>query len=101
MREKIFLPFSVVILRGFKLRQISGGMNGYLSLSSSSPVVGMDDIMDNQAICAIFMLPDYHNHLTRPPVRVKILKKTIKVDDLQPDPILWQEKTKRKPWNNE
>ncbi|GKB02229.1 putative reverse transcriptase domain-containing protein [Tanacetum coccineum] len=56
----------------------SGGMNGYLSLSSSSPVVGMDDIMDNQVICAIFMLPDYHNHLTRPPVRVKILKKVNK-----------------------
>ncbi|GKD71487.1 FAR1-related sequence 5-like protein [Tanacetum coccineum] len=28
----------------------SGGMNGYLSLSSSSPVVGMDDIMNNQAM---------------------------------------------------
>ncbi|PWA81414.1 5'-3' exoribonuclease [Artemisia annua] len=79
----------------------SGGMNGYLSLCGgdpcppvfSSPVVGMDDIMDNQVICAIYRLPDYHNHISRPPVGVKPPKKTVMVDDLQPEPPLWHEDT--------
>nr|GEU37307.1 5'-3' exoribonuclease 3 [Tanacetum cinerariifolium] len=83
-------------------------MNGYLSLCGgdpcppvfSSPVVGMDDIMDNQVICAIYRLPDYHNHISRPPVGVKIPKKTVTVDDLQPEPALWHEDTGRKPWEN-
>ncbi|PWA72672.1 5'-3' exoribonuclease 3 [Artemisia annua] len=86
----------------------SGGMNGYLSLCGgdpcppvfSSPVVGMDDIMDNQVICAIYRLPDYHNHISRPPAGVKIPKKSVTVDDLQPEPALWHEDTGRKPWEN-
>ncbi|KAK6938938.1 Xrn1, helical domain [Dillenia turbinata] len=53
----------------------SGAMNGYISLCSGDscppifrcPVSGMDDIMDNQVICAIYRLPDPHKHITRPP----------------------------------
>ncbi|KAK9065051.1 hypothetical protein SSX86_016434 [Deinandra increscens subsp. villosa] len=86
----------------------SGGMNGYISLCAgdpcppvfSSPVEGMDDIMDNQVICAIYKLPEYHNHISRPPEGVKLPKKTVTVDDLQPDPALWHEDTGRKPWEN-
>ncbi|KAL4567917.1 hypothetical protein LXL04_023513 [Taraxacum kok-saghyz] len=86
----------------------SGGMNGYLSLCGgdpcppvfSSPVDGMDDIMDNQVICAIYRLPEYHNHIARPPPGVKIPKKTVTVDDLQPEPALWHEDSGRKPWEN-
>ncbi|KAI3729788.1 hypothetical protein L6452_18456 [Arctium lappa] len=86
----------------------SGGMNGYISLCAgdpcppifSSPVEGMDDIMDNQVICAIYRLPEYHNHISRPPPGVKPPKKTVTVDDLQPEPTLWHEDTGRKPWEN-
>ncbi|KAI3700133.1 hypothetical protein L2E82_44751 [Cichorium intybus] len=86
----------------------SGGMNGYLSLCAgdpcppifSSPVDGMDDILDNQVICAIFRLPEYHNHISRPPAGVKLPKKTVTVDDLQPEPALWHEDSGRKPWEN-
>ncbi|XP_023770012.1 5'-3' exoribonuclease 3 isoform X1 [Lactuca sativa] len=86
----------------------SGGMNGYLSLCGgdpcppifSSPVDGMDDIMDNQVICAIYRLPEYHNHISRPPAGVKPPKKTVTVDDLQPEPALWHEDSGRKPWEN-
>lgn len=86
----------------------SGGMNGYLSLCGgdpcppvfSSPVHGMDDIMDNQVICAIYRLPEYHSHVSRPPAGVKIPKKTVTIDDLQPEPALWHEDNGRKPWEN-
>nr|XP_043640081.1 5'-3' exoribonuclease 3 isoform X1 [Erigeron canadensis] len=86
----------------------SGGMNGYISLCAgdpcppifSSPVEGMDDIMDNQVICAIYRLPEYHNHISRPPAGVKLPKKTVTIDDLQPEPTLWHEDTGRKPWEN-
>ncbi|GKC28267.1 hypothetical protein Tco_1035561 [Tanacetum coccineum] len=48
--------------------------NRYLFLSS--PVVGLDDI--SWIIkCAICMLPDYHNYMSRPPVGVKIPMKMI------------------------
>ncbi|KAL8200204.1 hypothetical protein R6Q57_011543 [Mikania cordata] len=86
----------------------SGGMNGHISLCAgdpcppifSSPVHGMDDIMDNQVICVLYTLPDYHNHISRPPVGVKLPKKTVTVNDLQPEPTLWHEDTGRKPWEN-
>ncbi|XP_071693495.1 5'-3' exoribonuclease 3-like [Rutidosis leptorrhynchoides] len=87
----------------------SGGMNGYLSLCAgdpcspifTSPVYGMDDIMNNQVICAIYSLPEYHTHISRPPAGVKLPKKTVTVDDLQPEPALWHEDNPRKPWENE
>ncbi|KAL8229360.1 hypothetical protein R6Q57_014260 [Mikania cordata] len=86
----------------------SGGMNGYISLCAgdpcppvfTSPVDGMDDIIDNQVICAIYKLPEYHNHVSRPPEGVKLPKKTVTVGDLQPEPTLWHEDSGRKPWEN-
>ncbi|GFY95704.1 5'-3' exoribonuclease 3 [Actinidia rufa] len=61
----------------------SGGMNGYISLCAGDPcppifrsaVSGMEDIMDNQVICAIYRLPDAHKHSARPPVGVIFPKK--------------------------
>ncbi|KAI7755398.1 hypothetical protein M8C21_014045 [Ambrosia artemisiifolia] len=86
----------------------SGGMNGYISLCAgdpcppifSSPVHGMDDILDNQVICVLYTLPEYHSHISRPPAGVKLPKKTVTVDDVQPEPPLWHEDTGRKPWEN-
>ncbi|KAL7207508.1 hypothetical protein ACSBR1_029456 [Camellia fascicularis] len=65
----------------------SGGMNGYISLCAGdpcppifrSPVSGMEDIMDNQVICAIYRLPDAHKHITRPPAGVIFPKKVLSV----------------------
>ncbi|PKA54391.1 5'-3' exoribonuclease 3 [Apostasia shenzhenica] len=61
----------------------SGGMNGYLSLCNGdpcppvfrSPIKGLEDIMDNQVICAIYKLPDAHKHITWPPAGVVFPKK--------------------------
>ncbi|XP_042515437.1 5'-3' exoribonuclease 3-like isoform X2 [Macadamia integrifolia] len=87
---------------------VSGGMNGYLSLCSGdpyhpifrSPVAGMEDIMNNQVICAIYRLPDAHKHITRPPAGVVFPKKTVNLGDLKPPPVLWHEDTGRKPFDN-
>ncbi|KAI3734152.1 hypothetical protein L6452_13615 [Arctium lappa] len=86
----------------------SGGMNGYISLCAQdpcptifrSPIHGMEDIIDNQVICAIYRLPDYHKHIARPPAGVKPPIKTVTMDDLQPEPPLWHEDSGRKPWEN-
>ena len=63
----------------------SGGMNGFISLCGGepcppifrSPVEGMEDIMDNHVICAIYRLPQAHKHITRPPPGVKFPKKVV------------------------
>ncbi|XP_008808991.1 5'-3' exoribonuclease 3 isoform X2 [Phoenix dactylifera] len=86
----------------------SGGMNGYLSLCDGdpcppvfrSPVKGMEDIMDNQVICSLYILPDAHKHITRPPPGVIFPKKTVTAGDLKPPPVLWHEDTGRKPFEN-
>ncbi|CAL5349370.1 unnamed protein product [Camellia sinensis] len=86
----------------------SGGMNGYISLCAGdpcppifrSPVSGMEDIMDNQVICAIYRLPDAHKHITRPPAGVIFPKKSVEIGDLKPEPALWHEDNGRKPWEN-
>ncbi|PON70753.1 5'-3' exoribonuclease [Parasponia andersonii] len=82
----------------------SEGMNGYLSPCGGepcppvfrSPVLGMEDIMDNQVICAIYKLPDVHKHITRPPAGVKFPKKIVSLGDLKPEPVLWHEDTGRR-----
>ncbi|KAL6181118.1 hypothetical protein ACLB2K_047774 [Fragaria x ananassa] len=79
------------------------GMNGYLSSCAGqscppvfrSPVKCMEDIMDNQVICAIYRLPDVHKHITRPPAGVIFPKKTVTVGDLKPAPVLWHEDSGR------
>ncbi|KAL5847801.1 hypothetical protein ACOSQ3_011325 [Xanthoceras sorbifolium] len=88
--------------------EISGGMNGYLSPCGGdphppifrSPVDGMEDIMDNQVICAIYKLPDPHKHITRPPAGVKFPEKMVELGDLKPDPVLWHEDSGRRPYDN-
>ncbi|KAK9936485.1 hypothetical protein M0R45_013325 [Rubus argutus] len=83
----------------------SQGMNGYLSSCAGescppvfqSPVEFMDDIMDNQVICAIYRLPDEHKHISRPPASVIFPKKTVMVGDLKPAPVLWHEDSGRNP----
>ncbi|KAK6115243.1 hypothetical protein DH2020_007512 [Rehmannia glutinosa] len=61
----------------------SGGMNGYISLCTGdpcppvfrSPILGLEDIMNNQVICAVYILPDFHVHIPRPPPGVTFPKK--------------------------
>ncbi|VFQ81924.1 unnamed protein product [Cuscuta campestris] len=86
----------------------SGGMNGFLSLCAGdpcptifrSPLQGMEDIMDNQVICAIYRLPDAHKHITRPPRGVIFPKKTVGFGDVKPDPVLWHEDSGRRHSDN-
>lgn len=86
----------------------SDGMNGYLSPCGGepcppvfrSPVSGLEDIMDNQVICAIYRLPDRHKHITRPPAGVKFPKKIVTFGDVKPDPVLWHEDSGRRPFEN-
>ncbi|KAI3464857.1 hypothetical protein Pfo_021520 [Paulownia fortunei] len=88
--------------------EASGGMNGYISLCAGdpcppvfrSPILGMEDIMNNQVICAIYRLPDVHKHITRPPAGVIFPKKTVTMGDLKPEPVLWHEDSGRKPFDN-
>ncbi|KAJ4965515.1 hypothetical protein NE237_017364 [Protea cynaroides] len=87
---------------------VSGGMNGYLSLCGGdpcppifrSPVTGMEDLVNNQVICAIYRLPDEHKHITRPPAGVIFPKKIVTIGDLKPPPVLWHEDTGRRPMEN-
>ncbi|XP_062095563.1 5'-3' exoribonuclease 3-like isoform X2 [Humulus lupulus] len=82
----------------------SEGMNGYLSPCGGepcppvfrSPVSGLEDIMDNQVICAIYILPDPHKHITRPPAGVTFPKKIVSLGDLKPEPVLWHEDSGRR-----
>ncbi|KAM3199789.1 5'-3' exoribonuclease 3 isoform X1 [Capsicum annuum] len=86
----------------------SGGMNGYLSLCSGdpcppifrSPIEGMEDITQNQVICAIYRLPDKHKHIARPMEGVVFPKKLVTLGDIKPDPVLWHEEHRKKPWEN-
>ncbi|XP_074279185.1 5'-3' exoribonuclease 3-like isoform X2 [Silene latifolia] len=76
----------------------SGGMNGYICLCAGdpcppifrSPVDGMEDIVDNQVICAIYKLPDYHKHISKPPPGVKFPEKVVSMGDIK-QPTLWHE----------
>ncbi|XP_075096061.1 5'-3' exoribonuclease 3 isoform X2 [Nicotiana tabacum] len=86
----------------------SGGMNGYLSLCMGdpcppifrSPIEGMEDIKQNQVICAIYRLPDTRKHIARPMEGVIFPKKMVALGDMKPDPVLWHEDTRKKPWEN-
>ncbi|KAI3989070.1 hypothetical protein MKX01_033106 [Papaver californicum] len=86
-----------------------GGMNGYLSLCRGdpcptifrAPIAGMEDIINNQVICAIYRLPDSHKHITRPPAGVIFPNKIVSSKDLKPPPALWHEDNGRKPWHDD
>ncbi|XP_024974126.1 5'-3' exoribonuclease 3-like isoform X2 [Cynara cardunculus var. scolymus] len=85
--------------------EASGGMDGYISLPAGdpapriyrSPIEGMEDIMDNRVVCAIYKLPDPHPHIARPPAGVEIPEKTIMLADLKPTTSLWHEDSGRGP----
>ncbi|XP_042033954.1 5'-3' exoribonuclease 3-like isoform X1 [Salvia splendens] len=86
----------------------SGGMNGYISLCAGdpcppvfrSPILGMEDIMNNQVICSIYRLPDVHKHIAKPLLGVIFPKKIVTVGDLKPEPVLWHEDSGRRPFDN-
>lgn len=86
----------------------SGGMNGYMCLCAGdpcppifrSPVQDLEDVMDNQVVCAIYMLPDAHEHIARPPPGVTFPQKIVTLGDMKPDPVLWHEDTGRRPSEN-
>ncbi|KAH9603086.1 hypothetical protein KSS87_008297 [Heliosperma pusillum] len=81
----------------------SVGMNGYICPCAGdpcppifrSPVDGLDDIFDNQVICAIYKLPDYHKHIAQPPPGVKFPAKIVSMGELI-EPVLWHEDTGRR-----
>ncbi|XP_021771557.1 5'-3' exoribonuclease 3-like isoform X1 [Chenopodium quinoa] len=85
----------------------SGGMNGYICLCAGdpcppifrSPVSGMEDIVDNQVICVIYKLPEYHKHIARPPPGVKFPTKIVSMGDLK-EPVLWHEDNGRRHMDN-
>ncbi|KAL8141418.1 hypothetical protein V2J09_007439 [Rumex salicifolius] len=85
----------------------SGGMNGYISLCAGdpcppifrSPVAEMEDILDNNVLCTIYKLPEYHKHISKPPHGVKFPKKIVSVGDLK-EPVLWHEDSGRRHMEN-
>ncbi|KAL8245778.1 hypothetical protein R6Q59_006994 [Mikania micrantha] len=89
--------------------EASDGMDGYISLPAGDPcptvyrshIEGMDDIIDNQVICAIYMLPDPQQHIARPPAGVQLPKKMVTLSDLKPAPLLWHEAKGHKPWDDQ
>ncbi|XP_010533698.1 PREDICTED: 5'-3' exoribonuclease 3-like [Tarenaya hassleriana] len=89
--------------------ELSDGMNGYLTPCSGethppifrAPVQGMEDILANEVICAIYRLPDAHQHITRPPPGVIFPKKIVQLGDLKPEPVLWHEDSGRRPMNRD
>ncbi|KAI8549517.1 hypothetical protein RHMOL_Rhmol06G0030900 [Rhododendron molle] len=86
----------------------SDGMNGYISLCAGdpcppvfrSPVGGMEDVMNNQVISAIYRLPDAHEHIARPPAGVIYPEKTVTMGVLKAEPPLWHEDFGKRPWEN-
>ncbi|KAM7255761.1 hypothetical protein ACFE04_011502 [Oxalis oulophora] len=86
---------------------LSGGMNGYLSLCAGdasppmfrSPIDGMEDIVNNEVLCVIYRLPDVHEHIPRPLAGVIYPEKLVTLGDIKPDPALWHEDSGRRPMN--
>ncbi|KAJ4847870.1 5'-3' exoribonuclease 3 [Turnera subulata] len=84
----------------------SDGMNGYISPCAGdahppifrSPVEGLEDILDNGVICAIYRLPEPHKHIAQPPPGVIKPKKTVNLRDLKPEAGLWHKDSGRRPW---
>ncbi|KAL8128959.1 hypothetical protein V2J09_018114 [Rumex salicifolius] len=80
----------------------SGGMNGYISVCAgdpcppifNSPVSEMEDILDNKVLCAVYKLPEYHKHITRPPPGVQFPGKIVSKGDVK-KPEIWHEDSGR------
>ncbi|KAK4491078.1 hypothetical protein RD792_001800 [Penstemon davidsonii] len=77
----------------------SGGMNGYLWLTKrngwkqvlTSPVNGLQDIMNNQVLNITYLNPAPHAHIPKPPEGVKMPEKVLRPIDIKPLPVLWHE----------
>lgn len=77
---------------------VSGGMNGFVGLCNgdacpavfTSPVEGMPNILDNQALSITYKPPLPHPHICRPPAGVEVPKKMITEEDVKLQP-LWHE----------
>lgn len=77
----------------------SGGMNGYLWLSERngwrqvvpSAVVGLPDIVNNQALNVTYLNPLPRTHIPQPPKGVIMPAKLVKYSDVKPFPALWHE----------
>ncbi|KAK4781360.1 hypothetical protein SAY86_015462 [Trapa natans] len=88
--------------------ELSGGMNGYISPCAGdpcppffrSPVIDMEDIMNNEVLCVIYKLPGLHKHIARPPAGVIFPKKMVQPDDVKPVTMLWHEDNGRRPMEN-
>jgi len=82
----------------------SDGMNGFLCPCEGdafppkfpSPIKGMEDIENNQALHVAYMNPPTHRHIPRPPEEVVMPKKSISEQDIKPTPILWHEDNGRR-----
>ncbi|XP_077230287.1 5'-3' exoribonuclease 3-like [Tasmannia lanceolata] len=76
----------------------TSGLNGFLCLFdeasqpkiSSSPLIGMEDITEDDVISALYEGPESHDHIPRPPENVKIPPRTIEEADIQTTQ-LWHE----------
>ncbi|XP_042054079.1 5'-3' exoribonuclease 4-like isoform X4 [Salvia splendens] len=77
----------------------SAGMNGFLWLTKRndlkrnipSPVYGLEDITNNQALNATYLNPAPHAHTPKPPAGVNMPVQTVKSFDIKPAPTLWHE----------
>lgn len=82
----------------------SGGMNGYLCLSERngwrpvvpSTVVGLPDIVNNQALNITYLNPLPHKHIPQLPKGVIMPAKMINYSDVKPVPGLWHEENGRR-----
>ncbi|KAH7661514.1 5'-3' exoribonuclease 2 protein [Dioscorea alata] len=78
---------------------LSGGMNGFLSLSERNffstsilaPVKGLKNVDHNQVWNATYLNPPHHEHIPEPPEGVVVPKKVLKPYDIKPFPVLWHE----------
>ncbi|CAO2179355.1 unnamed protein product [Urochloa humidicola] len=82
---------------------LSGGMNGSIAVCSgdqspsvSSPVDGMEDIINNEVICSIYKLPEPHWHRAGLPAGVILPNKGVAAVDLKPLLVPWLEDTPRR-----
>ncbi|GLT57929.1 hypothetical protein SLA2020_308650 [Shorea laevis] len=89
-------------------RTTCGEGNGYISPCAGdthppvfrSPIGCMEDVMAIEVICCMHRLPRAHKHIIRPPAGVIFPPKVVQLSDLKPEPALWHEDSRRKPWEN-
>ncbi|KAM7278495.1 hypothetical protein ACFE04_005629 [Oxalis oulophora] len=88
--------------------KLSDGMNGYISPCAGdaspstfrSPIDGLEDITNNKVLSVVYKLPDFHEHIRRPPDGVIYPEKVLSLGDLKSEPVLWHEDSGRRPSYN-